>query len=157
MNCFLEAPVKTWVSLWMPLHLGESALLSPAFKLSDDWKIKGRDICWLETVAVEILIYMLEAMGISNSTLLIHSVTSLKFIFRIVYIVSVSREIFKMVCHQHWVFHTVTWFEPNDDTWARNGPVCTCIFIKRCMFLSVFYLFILMPFFIATKCAYQVL
>ena len=44
-----------------------------AFKLSDDWKIEGRDICWLETVAVEILIYILEAMGISNSTLLIHS------------------------------------------------------------------------------------
>jgi hypothetical protein len=44
-----------------------------AFRLLDDWKVEGRDICWLETVAVEILIYILEAMGISNTTLLIHS------------------------------------------------------------------------------------
>ena len=44
-----------------------------AFKLHHDWKVEGRDICWLETVAVEILIYILEAMGISNTTLLIHS------------------------------------------------------------------------------------
>jgi hypothetical protein len=44
-----------------------------AFKLRDNWKVEGRDICWLETVAVEILIYILEAMGISNTTLLIHS------------------------------------------------------------------------------------
>jgi hypothetical protein len=44
-----------------------------AFKLRDNWKVEGRDICWLKTVAVEILIYILEAMGISNTTLLIHS------------------------------------------------------------------------------------
>jgi hypothetical protein len=44
-----------------------------AFKLREDWKIPGRDICWLETVAVEILVYILEAMGFSNITLLIHS------------------------------------------------------------------------------------
>ena len=44
-----------------------------AFKLHEDWKVEGRDICWLETVAVEILIYILEAMGISSTTLLIHS------------------------------------------------------------------------------------
>jgi hypothetical protein len=44
-----------------------------AFRLHEKWKIEGRDICWLETVAVEILIYILEAMGISNTTLLIHS------------------------------------------------------------------------------------
>ena len=44
-----------------------------AFKLYKDWKIEGRDICWLETVAVEILIYIHEAMGVANTTLLIHS------------------------------------------------------------------------------------
>ena len=44
-----------------------------AFRLHSDWKVEGRDICWLETVAVEILIYILEAMGISNTTLIIHS------------------------------------------------------------------------------------
>ena len=43
------------------------------FKLHEDWKVEVRDICWLETVAVEILIYILEAMGISSTTLLIHS------------------------------------------------------------------------------------
>jgi hypothetical protein len=44
-----------------------------AFRLHKDWKIEGRDICWLETVAVEILVYILEAMGVANTTLLIHS------------------------------------------------------------------------------------
>ena len=44
-----------------------------AFKLATGWKLPGRDICWLETVAVEILIYILEAKGINNTTLLIHS------------------------------------------------------------------------------------
>ena len=44
-----------------------------AFKLHEGWKVEGRDICWLETVAVEVLIYILEAMGITNTTLLIHS------------------------------------------------------------------------------------
>ena len=44
-----------------------------AFKLLEGWKVEGRDICWLETVAVEILIYILEAMGFNNTTLLIHS------------------------------------------------------------------------------------
>lgn len=44
-----------------------------AFKLHKDWKVEGHDICWLETVAVKILLYLLEAMGIANTTLLIHS------------------------------------------------------------------------------------
>ena len=44
-----------------------------AFKLHENWKVEGRDICWLETVAVEILVYILEAMGITNTILLIHS------------------------------------------------------------------------------------
>ena len=44
-----------------------------AFKLLDDWKVEGRNICWLETVAVEILLYILEAMGVANTRLLIYS------------------------------------------------------------------------------------
>ena len=44
-----------------------------AFKLCNDWKVAGRDICWLEMVTVEVLIYILEDMGLSNVTLLIHS------------------------------------------------------------------------------------
>ena len=44
-----------------------------AFRLHENWKVEGRDICWLETVSVEILIYILDAMGVNNVTLLIHS------------------------------------------------------------------------------------
>ena len=44
-----------------------------AFRLHDDWKVERRDICWLETVAVEVLVYILEAMDVTNTTLLIHS------------------------------------------------------------------------------------
>ena len=44
-----------------------------AFKLHEDWKVEGQDICWLEMVTVEVLIYLLEAIGIANTTLLIHS------------------------------------------------------------------------------------
>lgn len=44
-----------------------------SFQLSPTWKIAGRDICWLETVAVELLIYFLEEMGLHDCRLLIHS------------------------------------------------------------------------------------
>jgi hypothetical protein len=44
-----------------------------ALQLRDNWKIQGRDICWLETVAIEILLYILVAMDVTNTTLLIHS------------------------------------------------------------------------------------
>jgi hypothetical protein len=44
-----------------------------AFRLHEDWKVEGRDICWLETVAVEVLFYILEAMGVTITTLLAHS------------------------------------------------------------------------------------
>jgi hypothetical protein len=43
------------------------------FKLSDGWKVPSRDICWLETVAIELLIYVLKAKVVKNLTLLIHS------------------------------------------------------------------------------------
>jgi hypothetical protein len=49
--------------------------------------------------------------------------TSLKFIFRIIYIPCVSREIFKRVCHQRPLFHTVTWFEPNIPMQSNNKTV----------------------------------
>jgi hypothetical protein len=44
-----------------------------AFRLQPSWKIPGRDICWLETVAVELASYILEAMGIRECTVLVHS------------------------------------------------------------------------------------
>ena len=44
-----------------------------SFKLRPDWKTEGRDICWLETLVLELLFYFLEAMGLKNVHLLIHS------------------------------------------------------------------------------------
>jgi hypothetical protein len=44
-----------------------------SFTLWPDWKIEGRDICWLETLALELLFYFLEAMDFKNVELLIHS------------------------------------------------------------------------------------
>jgi hypothetical protein len=44
-----------------------------AFQLADGWKLPGRDICWLETVAMEILVYFLEQLKFSNVRLQIHS------------------------------------------------------------------------------------
>ena len=44
-----------------------------AFRLKPDWKIPGHDICWLETVAVELLVYFLEQMGFQNTHLRIYS------------------------------------------------------------------------------------
>jgi hypothetical protein len=46
-------------------------------KLLPDWKTVGgpphRDICWLETIAIEVLALIIEASGIRNSRLVIHS------------------------------------------------------------------------------------
>ena len=44
-----------------------------SFQLSPTWKVPGRDICWLETLAIELLIYFLEGMGLCHCCLLIHS------------------------------------------------------------------------------------
>jgi len=44
-----------------------------AFRLSTSWKLEGRDICWLETVAIELLVYFLEARNFHDIRLLIHS------------------------------------------------------------------------------------
>src|SRR6266567_2615718 len=43
------------------------------FQLSMSWKVAGRDICWLETVAIELLVYFLEARKFHDIRLLIHS------------------------------------------------------------------------------------
>ena len=34
-----------------------------AFQLSYSWKVEGRDICWLETIAIELLALFLESRG----------------------------------------------------------------------------------------------
>lgn len=44
-----------------------------SFELSPTWKVYGRDICWLETVAIELLVYFLETMDFRDIHLLIHS------------------------------------------------------------------------------------
>ena len=44
-----------------------------AFCLLNGWKISGREICWLESIAIEFLFYFLEAMQVSHTNLLIHS------------------------------------------------------------------------------------
>lgn len=44
-----------------------------AFQLTDTWKLPGRDICWLEAVALELLVYFLAQMGFTHTRLLIHS------------------------------------------------------------------------------------
>lgn len=44
-----------------------------AFRLSDSWKIPGRDITWLETVAVELVAYILDEFDVHDTRLEIHS------------------------------------------------------------------------------------
>lgn len=44
-----------------------------AFQLVTDWKLPGHDICWLESVALELVFYFLRQLGFSNTHLLIHS------------------------------------------------------------------------------------
>ena len=44
-----------------------------ALQHKPSWKVPGRDIGWLETVAVELMAYILEAKGIHDSTVIAHS------------------------------------------------------------------------------------
>lgn len=44
-----------------------------AFQLTEDWKRPGGDIGWLETIAVELIAYIIDAWDISNARILIHS------------------------------------------------------------------------------------
>jgi hypothetical protein len=43
------------------------------FQLTPRWKVPGRDITWLETIAVEILVYFLDSLNVNNHNVLIHS------------------------------------------------------------------------------------
>ena len=44
-----------------------------AFQLSSSWKVEGHDICWLETISIELLALFLESTGHCNAHLLVHS------------------------------------------------------------------------------------
>lgn len=44
-----------------------------AFQLIKDWKRPGGDIGWLETIAVEIIAYIINAWDVSNARVVIHS------------------------------------------------------------------------------------
>lgn len=44
-----------------------------AFQLTEDWKRPGGNIGWLETVAVELIAYVINAWDISNVRVVIHS------------------------------------------------------------------------------------
>jgi hypothetical protein len=44
-----------------------------AYRLLPGWDLPGRGICWLETIAVELAVYFLEAMGVTGRHLLFHS------------------------------------------------------------------------------------
>jgi hypothetical protein len=43
------------------------------FRLKSGWKIEGRDICWLETLAIELISYYLEATNVHDIFLLMRS------------------------------------------------------------------------------------
>ena len=66
LGLFVDASTSWGISIVM----GESWAV---FHLSPTWKIPGRDICWLETITIELLIYLLEQNGCHNCQLLIHS------------------------------------------------------------------------------------
>ncbi|RXW18848.1 hypothetical protein EST38_g7017 [Candolleomyces aberdarensis] len=44
-----------------------------AFRLSPDWKTEGRHIGWLETLAIELAVYLVCSRGLRNTHLLFHS------------------------------------------------------------------------------------
>ena len=44
-----------------------------SFQLSSTWNVRGRDICWLVTIAIELLVYFLETMSLRDTCLIIHS------------------------------------------------------------------------------------
>ena len=54
-------------------HPGASALLLEIGGPPSNCLLPGRDICWLETLAIELLVYFLEGMGLQHCQLLIHS------------------------------------------------------------------------------------
>jgi hypothetical protein len=44
-----------------------------AFQLQEGWKIRGHDISWLETLAVELVTYLLDTWDVCKSHVTIHS------------------------------------------------------------------------------------
>ncbi len=44
-----------------------------AWQLSPSWKIPGRDICWLETLAIEFIAHILEVKDFRDCSVIIHS------------------------------------------------------------------------------------
>lgn len=44
-----------------------------AFRLLANWKVSGRDITWLETIAIELITYVLDAWDVNQSRVIIHS------------------------------------------------------------------------------------
>lgn len=44
-----------------------------AFQLAENWKHPGGDIGWLETIAVELIAYVMDAWDVSNTRIVIHS------------------------------------------------------------------------------------
>jgi hypothetical protein len=44
-----------------------------AFQLSPGWKTPGCDICWLETIALELVFYFLQQLNFKESHILVHS------------------------------------------------------------------------------------
>ncbi|RXW16082.1 hypothetical protein EST38_g9772 [Candolleomyces aberdarensis] len=44
-----------------------------AFRLAPDWKTEGRHIGWLETLAIELAVYLVYSRGFRNTHLLLHS------------------------------------------------------------------------------------
>ncbi|KAF5358597.1 hypothetical protein D9758_007735 [Tetrapyrgos nigripes] len=43
------------------------------YHLTDHWKVPGRDICWLETIAVELLVHWLAHLDFKDESIIIHS------------------------------------------------------------------------------------
>jgi hypothetical protein len=66
LGIFVDASTSWGISIIISGHWA-------ACRLTNNWKIEGRDICWLETLAIEFLTYFLEAMGWQNTHLLVHS------------------------------------------------------------------------------------
>ena len=66
LKIYADASTDWGIGLWIQGYWA-------VFRLTDAWKIEGHDICWLETVAIELVIYFLEAMGFQSTYLLTHS------------------------------------------------------------------------------------
>jgi hypothetical protein len=66
LRIYVDASMDWGIGIWIKEKFA-------AYKLKDGWKIEGRDICWLETLAIELVAYYLEAMGFEDIYVLMHS------------------------------------------------------------------------------------